>query len=136
MQRHRLPLSVRPCRGEPLGDRGEQHAVDHLTRDDGLVVVARNWRLRTGDVRGELDVVAVDERRARLVVVEVKTRASDRHGSPLLAVTSDKQARIRRLTSAFLRETGGGHRTVRFDVVAVLLPPDGRGRLDHVPGAF
>ncbi|MBW3659489.1 MAG: YraN family protein, partial [Actinobacteria bacterium] len=42
-----------------IGARGEDVAAAHLA-DLGLEVVARNWRQRTGEVRGELDVIALD----------------------------------------------------------------------------
>ena len=56
-----------------LGDLGESLAAAHL-EEDGLEVVARNWRLRAGELRGELDLVAVDRAGGLVVVCEVKTR--------------------------------------------------------------
>ncbi len=134
MQRHQIDLPT-PRRG-PTGPLGEQLAVTHLEDDDRLDVVVRNWSRRHGDVRGELDVVAVDHDRGLVVVVEVKARRSLRQGGPLVAVTPRKQARIRSLTALFLRDEDLPCRRVRFDVVGLLLPPSGPGRLTHVPGAF
>ena len=74
---------------------------------------------------------------ARDCVVEVKTRSSDRFGSPFEAVGPDKQRRLRRLAGEWLsvrwHEVAGGGRPagVRFDVVAVL-----GGRVQVVEGAF
>lgn len=119
-----------------LGPRGERLAVTHLTADDGLELVVRNWARRTGELRGELDVVALDHEHRAVVVVEVKARRSERHGGPLSAVTHRKQAKVRALTAALLRETSLPYRRVRFDVVGLLLPPTGDGRLSHVLGAF
>ncbi len=121
---------------EPLGRVGERIAVAHLTGDDDLDVVACNWALRRGELRGELDVVALDHRRGLVVVTEVKTRRSNAHGGPLAAVTPRKQAAIRRLTSALLVSGELPYRRVRFDVVGLLLPRDRPGRLEHVEGAF
>ena len=120
----------------PLGRRGEQRAVDHLVHEDGLEVVARNWSLTAGELRGELDVVALDHDRGTVVVVEVKARRGAGHGGPLVAVTHRKQARIRRLTGALLPEAGLPYRRVRFDVVGLWLPGGERGRLEHLVGAF
>ncbi len=125
-----------PLPDGPLGPWGEDLATAHLVSADGLRVVARNWGARTGAVRGELDVVAVDPGTRTLVVTEVKTRRSMRHGGPLAAVTHRKQAQVRRLTTAFLRDADAGFRRVRFDVVGVLVPPDGPVRLEHRPGVF
>lgn len=134
MSRHTCSLTTWST--GPLGAVGEDLAVDHLRGDDRCEVVARNWRLRSGAVRGELDIVALDHLRGMVLVVEVKTRSGERHGGPLVAVTAAKQRRIRRLTSAFLREAELPLRRVRFDVVGVLLPPRGEGRLEHLEGAF
>lgn len=117
-----------------VGARGEDLAAAHLVRQ-GLEVVARNWRLATGEVRGELDVVALDHATGTVVVCEVKTRRSDRFGGPLVAVTPRKQAQVRALAVAFLRAAELPYRSVRFDVIGVRLdavPP----RLQHVPAAF
>lgn len=116
------------------GALGEDLAADHLA-GIGLEVVARNWRIADGDLRGELDVVALDHAARQVVVVEVKTRRGDGFGGPLAAVTPRKQARIRRLAVAFLVAADLPYRQVRFDVVAVRLDHDPPG-LDHVVAAF
>lgn len=71
-----------------------------------------------------------------LVVCEVKTRRNDAYGGPLLAVTHSKQAKIRELTVAFLRDAGVRVPTVRFDVVGVWLVPGREPRIEHVVRAF
>lgn len=118
-----------------LGRLGEDLAVSHLRADDGLEVVARNWRVTTGELRGELDVVAVDERRGTVVVCEVKTRRdAQRFGGALQAVTPRQGARLRALTGAFLREAGLALPHVRLDLVAIDL---GRSpTLHHLQGAL
>ena len=135
MDRHVAHLTTAHLRG-PLGPLGERIAAAHLTADDGLEVVLTNWARRTGEVRGELDLVALDHATRTVVVTEVKARRSERHGGPLVAVTRRKQARVRSLAAAMLREVDLPHRRVRFDVVALLLPTRGDGRLEHLPGAF
>jgi putative endonuclease len=112
-----------------LGRRGEDLAVEYLQRQ-GLVVLSRNWRCRDG----ELDVVATDF--ARLVVCEVKTRSSTAFGLPAEAVTHDKAARIRRITQSWLTMHQVRWCEIRFDVVAVLAPPDGPVTLQHYESAF
>lgn len=117
-----------------LGARGEELAAAHLS-DAGLDVVARNWRLATGEVRGELDIVALDHDDGIVVVCEVKTRRGDRFGGPLLAVTPTKQAKIRALTVGLLTSADLPYRTVRFDVVGIRFRGS-RPDIEHLAGAF
>jgi putative endonuclease len=96
-----------------LGRHGEDLAVAWYAAR-GYEVVARNWR----NAAGEIDLVA---RRGRIVVVaEVKARSSDRFGAPVEAVVAAKQARLRRLAAAWLKENKVRGVGVRFDVVSVL----------------
>jgi putative endonuclease len=112
---------------QQLGHWGEDAAVAHL-EGLGMQVVARNWRCR----HGELDVVALDG--ATLVFCEVKTRRGLGFGPPLAAITPAKQARLRRLASAFLAEVGRHRGPVRFDGVGILTSDDGRLEVAHVRG--
>lgn len=114
---------------DALGRRGEDLAVEYL-QQRGLVVLSRNWRCRDG----ELDVVATD--RNRLVVCEVKTRSGIGYGGPAEAVTPHKAARIRRVTQAWLAEHRVRWCEIRFDVVAVLVPPTGPVSVQHYESAF
>ncbi|MEU6697361.1 YraN family protein [Pseudonocardia sp. NPDC046786] len=117
---------------DELGRRGEDTAAEYLQREHGMVVLSRNWRCRAG----ELDIVATDRDRRLVVVCEVKTRSGTRFGEPAEAVTAYKVRRIRGLA----REWMAAHRLpwaeVRFDVVAVLMPPRGPATLVHYPAAF
>lgn len=112
-----------------LGRRGEDLGANYLTAN-GFVVLSRNWRCR----EGELDLVATDRR--KLLVCEVKTRSSALFGEPAEAVTPAKIRKIRRATHAWLRRYHVGCCEVRFDLLAVLWPPCGAPRLQHVRGAF
>jgi putative endonuclease len=117
------------------GALGEELAVEHLQVTHRLTVLARNWRVAEGELRGELDVVALDEPASRVVVVEVKARRdAHRFGGAVSAVSPRKRAQVRRLAAAFLRDQQVGHRFVRLDLVAVDL---GRtSSLTHLPGAL
>ncbi|HEV7827728.1 MAG TPA: YraN family protein [Pseudonocardiaceae bacterium] len=72
----------------------------------------------------------------RLVVCEVKTRSGTGYGEPSESVTPAKAARIRRVAAAWLRSYRVGWCEVRFDVVAVLCPPEGPVTVEHLQGAF
>jgi putative endonuclease len=97
-----------------VGAAGERLAA-RWYESNGFEVVARNWRCAAG----EIDLVC--RRGPLLVVCEVKTRRSDRFGTPAEAVTPSKQRRLRRLAGAYLAQMGGrrGVNEVRIDVAAV-----------------
>ena len=111
-----------------LGDAGEA-AAERWLRSAGLVIVARGFRARCG----EIDLVARDG--PVVVFVEVKTRTQGAFGRPAEAVTSVKRGRIARVASLFLARTGWGEKACRFDVVEVV--PVGTGwRVRHLADAF
>lgn len=110
---------------DAVGRYGEDVAVAHV-QAAGWTVLDRNWRCAVG----ELDVVCLDGR--ELVAVEVKTRRSDRFGSPAEAVTGVKLARLRRLTAAWLDAHDVHAASVRIDVIAVTLPPRGAATVEHL----
>lgn len=115
--------------GHELGRRGEDLAAEYLN-ERGLVVLSRNWRSR----EGELDLVATDGR--VLFVCEVKTRSTTEFGEPAEFVTPVKALRVRRATQAWLRRYQVGWCEVRFDVLAIVWPPDGPPTVRHLRGAF
>ncbi len=117
--------AVRPK--DALGRMGEEVAARHL-ESDGFVVLARNWRCDDG----ELDIVARDGR--TLVVCEVKTRSSNRYGSPFEAITERKLHRLERLGMRWMRERGVRPDRMRVDIVSVLAPPRGQRVIEHVRG--
>ncbi|MEX0592617.1 MAG: YraN family protein [Nitriliruptoraceae bacterium] len=122
-----------------VGHVGEEIAAAHLT-GHGYVVVERNWRPATSDIRGELDIVAVDDTGRALVIVEVKARCDAAHfGGAVAAVAPAQQRRIRRLAAHFLATSPRSVGEVRFDLVAVDLPApgtSGTGTLTHVVRAW
>jgi putative endonuclease len=104
----------RPDPRRARGADGEARAAQWYEAR-GWQVLDRNWR----DGRnGELDLVLRRDR--TIVFCEVKARRTTAFGSPAEAVTPTKQARIRRLASAWLAAHEVRGAEVRFDVVAVL----------------
>jgi len=87
----------------------------------GYEVLARNWRVR----EGELDLVVAGP--AVVVFCEVKSRSGDAYGQPFEAVTAAKQARLRRLAMLWLQGAGRSWPAVRFDVASVV-----RGQVQSV----
>jgi len=112
---------------DALGRLGEDVAARHL-ESEGFVVLERNWRCD----EGELDILARDG--DTLVVCEVKTRSSQRYGSPFEAITERKLHRLERLGLRWMRERGVRPKGMRVDIVSVLMPPGGRRVIEHVRG--
>ena len=98
--------------GIALGAHGERLAAAWY-QTHGYKVVTRNWRCEIGEI--DLIVRRGDE----LVVAEVKTRVSDRFGSPSEAVGFAKQRKLRQLASLFLERTRVRCDEIRFDVVSI-----------------
>ena len=113
-----------------LARRGEDAAAAYLERI-GMTIVERNWRTRTG----EIDIVASDG--GTVVLVEVKTRRSERAGTAEEAVSVTKQRRLARLAAAYLAQTAGpSPKEIRFDVVAIRVLGEDRALLRHYRAAF
>jgi putative endonuclease len=97
---------------QQIGKAAEDAAATFL-ESQGLLVLLRNFRRRAG----ELDIVARDN--DTLIIVEVRTRASNAYGGAAASVDLRKQAKLRRAAALLLqqRKDLAGLR-VRFDVVA------------------
>ena len=102
--------------------------------------VDRNVRTSGIGLRGELDLIALDG--PALVFVEVKARRTGSSAgpeTPALAVGPRKQAKIRSLAAAWLRERGYDvprHRDLRFDVVGYGSTEPARDRVRAHRAAF
>lgn len=96
-----------------LGDRGEAAACGFL-KEKGYEILERNYRCKLG----EIDVIA--RRGGRLAFIEIKTRTSDRFGTPQEAVDLRKQEKIFKISQWYLKDKKLEKTPVAFDVIAVL----------------
>jgi putative endonuclease len=112
-----------------LGSIGEDYAAKWLRRQ-GFKVLLRQYKCRYG----EIDIVARDG--DVLVFVEVKTRSSAEFGDPSEAVDENKQLHISRVALHYLRALRNPSIPCRFDIVEVILEPDGPFQCRHTPDAF
>lgn len=109
-----------------IGRDGEDRAASWY-QDRGFRVVARNWRVR----EGEIDLIAT--RGDDLVVFcEVKRRTTDRYGRGAEAVGWRKQQRIRAVALHWLSRQDGRFPEIRFDVAEV----DAAGEVAVIEAAF
>ncbi len=109
------------------GDWGEGVARGYL-ETKGYTVVGSNIR----SPFGEIDVVC--SQGSELVVVEVKTRNSTLYGYPEESVTAHKQHKLRQLAQWYWN-AHRQYRTVRIDVIAILVQPSGAFHVEHIPNA-
>lgn len=106
------------------GKAAEDYAQRYLIAQ-GLKPICRNFRCK----QGELDLVMSDGK--TLVIVEVRYRKSNSHGSALESVTSAKQMRIIAAAQHFLAAKHFDC-PIRFDVVA----QSGNGEFQWIKNAF
>lgn len=114
---------------DAVGRYGERVAVDYLT-GQGMRLLDRNWRCSAG----EIDAVLSDG--SVIVFAEVKTRRSDRYGTPADAVGYVKQTRLRRLATIWLAQSDVRSSEIRFDLVCVRPQSAGAADVEHLKGAF
>jgi len=115
---------------QSLGQRGERIA-QRLLQKKGLVVIERGYREKFG----EIDLIAIDDR--TVVFVEVKTRSTDVAGAPWEAVDEQKQRKITRVATMYLKKHGLLDSRCRFDVVAIETGrPRNRPKIQHITDAF
>jgi putative endonuclease len=97
---------------QSLGKRGEAYAADYLAAQ-GYAIRARNWHCPLG----ELDLVT--ERDDQVIFVEVRTRQTDRLGTPEESITPAKRAKLIAAAQIYLDEHDQLDRDWRIDVVAI-----------------
>lgn len=93
------------------GAQAETLACEHL-QANGLYLLVRNYRLRTG----EIDLIMQDG--AVIVFVEVRYRKTKRYGGALASINYEKQKRIIQTASHYL-QYHAPQAQARFDVVAI-----------------
>lgn len=133
------PVADRSDSRKQLGQRGESLAAGELIAA-GLDIVETNWRCPSG----EIDIVAMDiapdyvhdvPDAEWLVLVEVRTRSGYSHGSARESVDRRKQAKLRTVAAAYVREKGWTG-PWRIDVVAIQVGLKGRiSSFEHIRNA-
>lgn len=106
--------------------RDAEARAEHYLTGRGLVIVARNYRCRYG----EIDLIARDGN--TLVFVEVRARRTNAFGGAAASITAAKRDKLRRTALHYLAALGRSPRC-RFD--AVLLSGDA-DTVEWIRGAF
>ncbi|MBQ9728710.1 MAG: YraN family protein [Clostridia bacterium] len=107
-----------------LGKKGERLVVAYLKKQ-GLRILETNFRTPFG----EADIIAQDQ--DEVAFIEVKTRSSDKYGTPREAVVETKQNRYKQIAKFYWLQTGE-EPNARFDVAEV----DADGTIEYIKYAF
>lgn len=110
-----------------LGKAGEKIACELLIAN-GFEILATNWTKN----KAEADIIA--KKNELLIIVEVKTRATDYFGSPEEAVGKQKQRMMVKAAEAFLEEYNLNCE-VRYDIISVVMTKHQKQIL-HIEDAF
>jgi len=110
-----------------LGKQGEEIATTYLLRQ-GYIILDTNWRAG----RNEIDLIARDK--DFLVIIEVKSRSSDKFAEPEESVTRDKQNALIRAANAYIYRKNINLET-RFDIISIIHNKN-ETRINHLKDAF
>jgi len=114
-----------------LGLWGEKKAERYLKRQ-GIKILGRRVRVGKHD---ELDLLGRDG--STLVIIEVKTRATEDFEAPRKAVDARKRYRLSRAAARYARRLSPPPEHIRFDIVEVIGTPEGTPpEIRHHPAAF
>lgn len=109
-----------------LGKEYETQAAEYLCRN-GYKILEKNYACRYG----EIDLIGESPEKT-IAFIEVKARSSDAFGSAGMAVTKEKQQKIRRTARRYICEHRlAWERDYRFDVILFE-----NHRLEHIENAF
>ena len=112
------------------GLAAENLAADYLA-SRRVRILARNVRCKGG----EIDILCLDGE--FLAVVEVRLRSERLYGGALASVTPAKQRKIIRAARFVLQSSAAlRRRPMRFDVIGVQGPPEGRFEISWIKDAF
>ena len=111
-----------------IGKLGELLASKCL-ESKGLEILEKNWRHH----KAEIDIIAKDGE--VLVFVEVKTRTSTFYGEPAEFITPRKERLLIDAATAYM-ESINYNWEIRFDVIGVVLNPQGKPDIQYYQDAF
>lgn len=110
------------------GKLGEDIAV-HYLKQNGYVILDRNFECK----QGEIDIIALDEK--EIVFIEVKTRTSNKYGTPSEAVNKIKQKHMLQTIKYYLYIRNLSDEFIRIDVMEVYIK-NNVYKVNHIKQAF
>ncbi|MEQ8188534.1 MAG: YraN family protein [Candidatus Eremiobacterota bacterium] len=113
-----------------LGITGEKEALSLLEKK-GYKILEKNFRC----LLGEIDLIMTHGE--ELVFIEVRSRTDTSFGEPYETVNMKKQNKLYKLAEYYLNLRQLHDRPCRFDVISLILTPDGNVRkIEHIENAF
>lgn len=110
------------------GSWGEKKAVEYL-QSKGYEIIVKNYRHR----QAEIDLIA--KKGKLLIFVEVKTRTGTGFGLPEEFVNYSKAKLVMKAAEGYIFDTNW-HFDVRFDIISIIIFPDGGINIRHIEDAF
>jgi len=110
------------------GAWGENKAAEHL-RQAGYSILEQNYRHQ----HGEIDLIA--SRNKMLLFIEVKTRRHTAYGLPETFVTPSKVKLLKKVAEHYIFAIDWKF-DIRFDIIAILIRPEGGYMVHHIEDAF
>ena len=110
------------------GTWGEDKACAYLI-ENGYEILERNYRFQFS----EIDLIA--KMNKTLTFIEVKTRSGTGFGMPEEFVSSTKAKLIKKAAENYIF-TSDWQDDIRFDIVSILILPNGQLNFRHIQDAF
>ena len=110
------------------GTWGEEKASGFLM-DNGFEIVEKNYRYK----HAEIDLIV--KKNKMLIFVEVKTRSGTGFGMPEEFVNYTKAKLIMKAAENYIYAVDW-HFDIRFDIVSILILPNGSLNIRHIEDAF
>lgn len=107
-----------------FGKIGEKIARDYLQKK-GYKILEMNYYTQNG----EIDIIAKENE--TIIFVEVKTRTSDKYGTPGEAINQIKKMHIEKSAAQYLFHKKLFKTTIRFDAIEILIK-EGKCQINHI----
>lgn len=110
----------------PTAKLGEDLACEYLKKK-GYKIIERNYRIKYTEV----DIICV--KKNVLVFAEVKTRTTDKFGSPLEQISSKKIKNLVRTAEFYSKSNPNLPKSLRIDAISVKLEKSGESyKIEHI----
>jgi len=110
-----------------IGGKGEKLALDYLIADN-YEIIAENW------TSGHKEIDIITRKDNCYIFFEIKTRTTLSLGFPEESITPSKMRSVTGAAQIFLE--GKTYKDIRFDVIAIYIPPEGEMDFKHIKDAF